>query len=190
MKPDTKKALLDSAERVARARGYDGFSYADLADDVGIRKASIHYHFPSKADLSLSLMQRYAADLAEARTEIEAGSARGGARLNGFLDLYRDALGEGTMLCLCVSFSLSRANLSDAVLAELAGFRAVSIDWLTDTFARGQADGTIAKTGADAATEAAAALALIEGAQIAARAEMDLAIYDRATALLRARLSQ
>ena len=55
---DTRTALLESAERTARQRGYDGFSYADLADDVGIRKASIHHHFPTKATLALALIER------------------------------------------------------------------------------------------------------------------------------------
>jgi len=56
---DIKTALLDSAERAARRRGFDGFSYADLAKDMGIRKASIHHHFPTKAALSVALMKRY-----------------------------------------------------------------------------------------------------------------------------------
>lgn len=55
---DTRTALLQSAERAARQRGYDGFSYADLAGDVGLRKASIHHHFPTKATLALALIER------------------------------------------------------------------------------------------------------------------------------------
>ena len=58
---DTRTALLDAAENVVRMRGYDGFSYADLAGAVGIRKASIHHHFPAKQDLATAIVARYAA---------------------------------------------------------------------------------------------------------------------------------
>ena len=63
METDTKTALLNSAERAARSKGFDGFSYADLAKEVGIRKASIHYHFPTKDALTISLMVRYHSDM-------------------------------------------------------------------------------------------------------------------------------
>lgn len=59
MAMNTKTNLLNSAERVARTRGFDGFSYADLAADVGTIKASIHHHFASKAALAVTLMNRY-----------------------------------------------------------------------------------------------------------------------------------
>ena len=71
MAADTKTTLLNSAERAARARGFDGFSYADLAADVGISKASIHHHFASKATLAVALMQRYYIDLEKVCTEID-----------------------------------------------------------------------------------------------------------------------
>ena len=56
---NTRTSLLDSAEQAVRQRGYNGFSYADLAREIGIRKASIHHHFPTKADLGLALIERY-----------------------------------------------------------------------------------------------------------------------------------
>ncbi|MEO9863924.1 TetR/AcrR family transcriptional regulator, partial [Yoonia sp.] len=81
MPTDTKTALLDSAERAARTRGFDGFSYADLAQDVGIRKASIHHHFPTKAALSAALMERYYNDLKAVCEDIDMSQETGGARL-------------------------------------------------------------------------------------------------------------
>ena len=70
MPRETRNALLVAAEEAARARGIDGFSYADLAETVGIRKASIHYHFPTKDALADAVMRRYADTLAAARTKI------------------------------------------------------------------------------------------------------------------------
>ncbi|MCP5910237.1 TetR/AcrR family transcriptional regulator, partial [Klebsiella pneumoniae] len=47
------------AQSLVVAGGYNGFSYADIAVSIGIRKASIHHHFPTKADLVASLIDRY-----------------------------------------------------------------------------------------------------------------------------------
>ena len=97
---NTRTALLDSAERAARRRGYDGFSYADLATDIGIRKASIHHHFPKKADLALELIDRYATRFAGQLSEIATAEPNAAAKLRAYHGLYRDALGAATQLCL------------------------------------------------------------------------------------------
>lgn len=72
MNRDTRTALMDLAEHTVRSRGFDGFSYADLAEAIGIRKASIHYHFPTKAKLSEALIERYQTSLQQGLTEIDA----------------------------------------------------------------------------------------------------------------------
>lgn len=184
----TKTALLNSAEAAARRKGFDGFSYADLAADVGIRKASIHYHFPSKADLSLALITRYAEALRGHCAAIDAREATGAGRLSALVSEYTAALEGGQSLCLCVALSVSRNSLSDETLAQMAAFRQMMLGWLEAVFAAGQADGTIRGVN-DPAMEAAAVLPLLEGAQLTARAGRDVALFDAAVAVLRARLS-
>ncbi len=182
---DTKHHLLTHAEDLARSRGFDAFSFADLAKGADIRKASVHHHFPTKGDLALAVMDRYAdrtlAELAQ------FNRARAAVRLAAFLDLYRDALEGGRSLCLCVSFAASRASLPDDVKDRVAKFQADITSWLVQAFREAEADGTIAHT-ADPALEAHHAFALVEGAQLAARAAQSLETYDHATALLRRRL--
>jgi len=187
MAVDTKTALLDSAEMAARRQGFDGFSYADLAADVGIRKASIHYHFPTKAVLSVALMQRYAEAVRQECAEIDATEANAAARLIALIALYRAAMGEGTCLCLCVALSTSRDSLSSDVVAQIRGFRAMMTGWIADAFAVGKRDGSIPDAG-DPKAEGSAMLGLLEGAQLAARAEVNPARFDDAVALLSARL--
>lgn len=184
---NTKDALLDCAERAARARGYDGFSYADLASEIGIRKASIHHHFPTKADLALDLMRRYRERFFQTLEEIARVTPRGADRIRGFLDVYRQALDGGASACLCVMFSAGREALSDPVLADLNRFHTDALAWLSAAFARARADGSIEGL-ADPAAEAAACLALVEGAQLMARAATDVGLFDAATARLAARL--
>jgi len=183
---DTRDALLDSAEQLVRSRGFDAFSYADLSAAVGIRKASIHHHFPTKADLALALIVRYRAQFGDTLGAISRKSATGGARLRGYLDAYRAALQGGRAVCLCVAFSAGRESFSDPVLAELDGFHRDGAVWLRETFAKGREDGSIKAVGEPSA-EADATLALVEGAQLVARAAGDIERYDAATGLLRQR---
>jgi len=174
---DTKTALLNSAENSARAFGYDGFSYADLAADVGIRKASIHHHFPTKAALAVSLMKRYNEVLANKLAQIIEENDTAAGRLQGLFKHYRNALKGGDSLCLCVAFSISRDQLEQGVIAELSEFRKVSVEWLTTVFELGQADRSILNV-VNAESEARSYLAVLEGAQLAARAEKDVDIFD------------
>ena len=185
---DTRNALLDSAERAARQRGFDAFSYADLAKEVGIRKASIHYHFPMKADLAFGLIERYALRLSETLAHIASSQDSAAAQLSAYHDVYRDALSGGDQLCLCVALSAGRDSLSEPVLAELNQFHEDSIAWLERVFEAGRADGSVAHVG-DPASEAAATLALMEGAQLVARAAKDITLFDQATASFSARLT-
>lgn len=178
---DTRTALLDAAEHAARAQGFDGFSYADLAVAVGIRKASIHYHFPTKADLALALIERYAVGFFEALDQIVTDHPSGGARLRSYIALCRAALSGGEELCLCIVFSAGRDSLSAEVLTKVDAFHVTVGLWLAETFALGRQDQTIASVG-DYHQEAQACLAQMGGAQLIARAAKDVSRFDAAVA--------
>lgn len=188
MSTDTKTTLLNSAERAARNLGFNGFSYADLAEDVGIRKASIHHHFPSKAKLSVELMRRYHTTHEAACEDISESISLGGARMLALINLYRQGLNGGKSLCLCVSFSTTRENLPPEVIQQISAFRTMILDWLEMTFKAGQADGSISGVSSPK-TEAAAALALLEGGQLAARAEENPDLFDNSIQLLIQRIT-
>ena len=177
---------MDFAERAVRSRGLDGFSYADMAEAIGIRKASIHHHFPTKANLSEALIERYQANLQYRLAEIEEAHATAGARLKALVALYRAALDDGHTVCLCVAFSTCRESLSEVVVTRVSAVRAMILQWIIGTFELGQRDGTVSAI-LDPAYEAPATLAMLEGAHLAARNEVDLAAFDAATRLLKAR---
>lgn len=179
MATDTRRALLASAERAARRAGYDGFSYGDLAQDVGIRKASIHYHFPTKAALTADLVAQYSARIQQRLAGIDAAQTTGAARLAALVALYRAALDQGHSLCLCVALSISADTLPDTVRHEIQSFRAYVTAWIARGFALGVVDGSLDLLD-DPGTEAAALLAQLEGAQLAARAARSPAPFDAA----------
>ena len=184
---NTKTQLLDSAERVARMRGYDGFSYADLASDVGIRKASVHHHFPTKADLALALIRRYRQRIADNLERMASQHSTASKRLMAFIEMYRAAMGDGEALCLCVSLSIGQRSLTGPVLEEMELFHRDGLTWLTEQFALGLEDGTVSDV-IDPADEAAACQATMEGAQLLARAAGSLAPFDRSVRALESRL--
>lgn len=182
----TKTALLHAAEQALRSHGQNGFSYQDLSKAVGIRTASIHYHFPTKAGLIVALIQRYAADVLDVLEDLSASGVTAGRQLQEFVGIYRAALNDGQCLCLCVALLMAPDDVSSEGLAEIHGFRAKELSWLKRLFTQAQADGTIQNT-QDPSAEAAACLALVEGAQIAARANHSMTEFDTAVELLLSR---
>ncbi|MEL7125388.1 MAG: TetR/AcrR family transcriptional regulator [Pseudomonadota bacterium] len=183
---NTKAQLLDRAENLARQRGFDGFSFADLEAAVGIRKASIHYHYPTKGDLSFALMTRYADVFAGRLHAISQDHATAGARLLAYIDLYRQALDGGRSLCLCVALSVTQNALPAASQAVLDHFHDTVTAWLEHVFRLAQTDATIMAV-TNPRAEAAAALAQVEGAQIMGRAARNPARFEAAISTLRAR---
>ncbi|WP_299047266.1 TetR/AcrR family transcriptional regulator [uncultured Tateyamaria sp.] len=184
---DTQTRLLDHAETLARTRGFDGFSFADLALSTEIRKASVHYHFPAKADLSLALIARYRGVFLEKLHGISQAEPTAGARVLAFLDLYRAASDGGRSLCLCVALSVTQRALPDAARAELAAFHRDVTAWLEPVFRLAQADGSLRHV-TDPRAEASAAMAQVEGAQIMARAARDATRFEAAIQSLVARV--
>jgi TetR/AcrR family transcriptional regulator, transcriptional repressor for nem operon len=186
---DTRTALLNSAETACRQRGFDGFSYSDMARDVGIAKPSIHHHFPVKADLALALLERYSDSFISALEDISTSNQSAGAMLADYVQLYKNALKGGTCVCLCVAFSAGRASLSDDVIMKLNHFHELSINWLETLFRKASHDHSIGQI-ADHKSEAAATLALMEGAQLVARAAFDAVRFDQAVSILLSRISR
>ncbi len=72
--PATSQRILDIAERLVQTRGYNGFSYADIAQALHVTKASLHYHYPAKADLGKELIERYERNFLNALAHIDAES--------------------------------------------------------------------------------------------------------------------
>src|SRR3954471_20988039 len=98
--PATSQRILDIAERLVQTRGFNGFSYADIAEALRVTKASLHYHFPSKADLGRRLIERYEATFLAALRTSKAGSAEPRAQLKRYAQIYADVLRDDRM-CLC-----------------------------------------------------------------------------------------
>src|SRR3954447_7598070 len=88
----TTSRILDVAERMLQVRGYNGFSYGDVAGELGITRAALHYHFKGKAELGQALIDRYAVRFADALDHLDATAPDAAAKLRGYVDLYAGVL--------------------------------------------------------------------------------------------------
>src|SRR5215212_8620379 len=96
----TTSRILDVAERLLQVRGYNGFSYGDVATELGITRAALHYHFRGKAELGQALIERYAARFAAALDHLDATAPDAADKLRGYVGLYTDVL-RADRMCLC-----------------------------------------------------------------------------------------
>jgi TetR/AcrR family transcriptional regulator, transcriptional repressor for nem operon len=185
---DTKEQILNSARKLLQQRGFNGFSYADIANEVGVRKASLHHHFASKADLGVALIEGYTAAFDESLAEIAARKSSPKSRLTAYVALYRDTL-EQDRLCLCGMLASDASTLDPAMLAPLRRFFERNTEWLSAQMNLGKANGALEFSGA-AIDQARIFLATLQGALLIARGASDVQIFDRSTSALMQQLSR
>jgi TetR/AcrR family transcriptional repressor of nem operon len=175
---DTAARVLDVAERLVQVRGFNGFSYADVAGELKISKASLHYHFPGKAELGQALIERYASRFAEALEAIDRDGGDPPAKLDAYARIYAEVLGKQRM-CLCGMLAAEYDTLPKPMRSAVVGFFDENEAWLTSVLEQGEADGTLQLTGS--ATEAAQSIVSgLEGALLVARPYRDVARFQAA----------
>ena len=185
---EMREQILASAQRLVQQRGFNGFSYADIADEVGIRKASLHHYFPSKTDLGMALIDSYTKQLDNELHRISGTYARSDAQLAAYIAIYRGAL-EADHMCLGGMFASEALTLDPAVLPSLKRFFNRNTEWLTEILAAGNSQQRFALTGT-AADHARMLLSALQGALLIARATGDREAFDQTTSLLVSGLSR
>jgi TetR/AcrR family transcriptional repressor of nem operon len=170
--PPTAERILDVAQRLAQSRGYNAFSYADLAEALGIRKASIHYHFPSKADLAHALVTRYRKEAAARLAQIDTETTDPVLKLRRYVALDQEMMADGNRVCLCGMFASDVLSLPDPVRAEVNDFFRDNERWLADVLREGQRQGSV-RIAASADEEAQLFVAGLQGAMLIARSRHD-----------------
>ena len=173
MNADSRERILAAARRVAQAHGYSGLVFRDLAEDVGIKAASIYHHFPSKADLAAAVARRYWEDSAAALEALSAKSSGPLESLRRYPDTFRKALENDNRICLCSFMAAEYADLPEPVKKEVQIFADVNVAWLSKML-------SAAKVVSSKKSEqrARAIFAAVAGAQLMARSRSDIALYD------------
>jgi TetR/AcrR family transcriptional repressor of nem operon len=185
--PATPARILDVAEGLLQTRGYNGFSYADVAGELGITRAALHYHFPGKAELGQALITRYAERFATALADLDAAATSAPTTLAGYVDLYAQVLSRRRM-CLCGMLAAEYLTLPPAMQSGVTTFFDESSAWLQAVLQRGREEGTLAFAGA-APDTAAMVMGGLEGALLITRMSGDVEGFRAAARRLLAGLS-
>jgi TetR/AcrR family transcriptional regulator, transcriptional repressor for nem operon len=182
----TAGRILDVAERLVQVRGFNGFSYADIAAELHITKAALHYHFAGKADLGAALIARYADRFTRALGQVDArADARGdgaSAKLAGYADLYLQVL-RARKMCLCGMLAAEYQTLPPPMQDAVIGFFDHNETWLEGVLEQGRQDGSLQFAGS-ARDTARMIVGGLEGAMLVARPYGDIARFQAAAANL------
>jgi TetR/AcrR family transcriptional repressor of nem operon len=164
-------AILDVSEQLAQTRGYNGFSYADVAAQLGVTKASLHYHFPSKAHLGAALIERYQRTFGAALDAIDGEAEDPADKLRRYVDLY-DSVLRNDRMCLCGMLAAEYATLPAPMQERLTSFFDANERWLTAVLQSGVQRRTFVFTEPPNA-RARVLLGALEGAMLVARSYGD-----------------
>jgi TetR/AcrR family transcriptional regulator, transcriptional repressor for nem operon len=181
------KAILDVAEELAQTRGYNGFSYADIAAKLGVTTPSLHYHFPSKADLGCALIDRYQEMFGTALAVIDQQGGTPGDRLREYAALY-DSVMMNDRMCLCGMLAAEYATLPVAMQKGLKLFFDANERWLTVVLESGRRTGEL-QFAESSNARARVLLGAFEGAMLVARSYNDPVRFQAASKYLLADLT-
>jgi TetR/AcrR family transcriptional regulator, transcriptional repressor for nem operon len=168
---DTASGILDVAERLAQTRGFNAFSYADVAAELGITKPALHYHFAGKAELGEALIDRYTARFFNALDTVDTKKSNAASKLKAYADLYSQVLSQDRM-CLCGMLAADYQTLSKPMRQAIIEFFDHNETWLTSVIDQGRADGTLHVEGASREI-AQMIIGTLEGAMLVARTYRD-----------------
>ena len=185
----TSDDILACARSLIVAGGYNGFSYADIADVVGIRKASIHHHFPTKVDLVRTLVARYRADAEAGMANLERQTPDALEKLRFYVRYWEACITDASApFCICALLASQLPVLPEEVGLEVrAHFRSLS-QWLASMLEGGAREGQLHLANTPRA-EAEAFMATVHGAMLSARAYGDPKIFGFVTDPLLKRLT-
>lgn len=156
--------IVDVAEALIQHQGFNGFSYEDIAQTVGIRKPSVHHHFATKADLATVVTQRYVQRFISALENLERSIAEPRKRLLAYAQLFQETYNNNRHLCLCGMLGAESETLPVSVREQLKQFFEANLNWLKATLVQARPE-----RAASAQALAMLLLSALEGAMIVGR---------------------
>jgi TetR/AcrR family transcriptional repressor of nem operon len=162
-----REQLLQHAQSLLMTRGYNGFSYRDLAELVGVKTSSIHYYFPTKEDLVLEAVSVYSGEVMAALRDIDP-ALPAEEKLERYAKQFGRVLGDGDQICLCGMLAADIESLPDNVRQAVQAFFNANEAWLAKVLAEGGASGTLRVNGKPESA-ARALYAAFQGSVLASR---------------------
>jgi len=178
----TADRILDVAERLVQTRGFHGFSYGDVASELGITRAALHYHYRGKDELGAALIERYHSRFRARLDEIASESASALERLRDYAGIYRSVFADGRM-CLCGMLAAEFDTLDEPLGRALLSFFDTNYGWLASVLDEGREAGDLQLT-ADSRATAELMVSTLEGAMLLNRPSSNLGRFDDVIARL------
>ena len=166
---NSKRTILNMAEALLQDKGFNGFSYAHIAAELGVKNAAIHYHFPSKEDLARAVIQRY-----RDRFQLWINNARVKnlspvEKLDWFISIYNNTRVDKGKVCLVGSMEVEFNTIPESLQAEVEALHKELLKWLEANLREGREAGVFQFNG-EPANKAALILSSVQGALQMARA--------------------
>jgi len=168
---DTAERALDVAERLVQVRGFNGVSYADVAAELGVTRAALHYHFATKGELGEALIDRYSTRFAAALADIDDRLTDAPSKLAAYSGIYLDVVRDQRM-CLCGMLAAEYQTLPGPMQQAIIGFFDINETWLERVLDDGRQAGTLRHRGS-ARNAAQVVIGTLEGAMLVARLHDD-----------------
>lgn len=131
----TREVIVDKADQYIRNKGYNAFSFKDISNDIGIKTASIHYHFPTKSDLGVATIKEHIARCEALQERVANESPL--VKLEAFLDVQAQIKKENKV-CIVGSLATDLNTLDDSIKAELEKFAQLVLTWVTEILIEGK----------------------------------------------------
>jgi TetR/AcrR family transcriptional repressor of nem operon len=137
-----REQVLEHAQKLIKQRGYNGFSYRDLAELVGVKTSSIHYYFPGKEDLALEAVNTYSSAVLAEMYAIDS-SLSADKQLERYVRLFGKLQGEGESICLCGMLAAEARALPEPVMVAVRAFFSANENWLAKVLSQGTQEGSL-----------------------------------------------
>ncbi|MEW5941526.1 MAG: TetR/AcrR family transcriptional regulator [Chloroflexota bacterium] len=166
---NSKRTILNLAESLLQEKGFNGFSYAHISSELGVKNAAIHYHFPTKEELGVAVIQRYRERFKLWINNSRVTNLSHAEKLEWFLGIYTDMRADKGKVCLVGSMEAEYNSIPPVVQKEVEALHKELLAWLQTTLAEGREAGAFQFNG-EPANKAALILSSLQGALQMARA--------------------
>ncbi|HSM70926.1 MAG TPA: TetR/AcrR family transcriptional regulator [Anaerolineales bacterium] len=166
---NSKRTILNLAESMLQDRGYNGFSYAHISSELGVKNAAIHYHFPTKEDLSVAVIKRYRERFRLWTNNSRVKDLSHAEKLDWFFSIYTDMRAEKGQVCLVGSMEAAFNSIPAGLRGEVQAMHEDLLAWLQVTLEEGREAGVFQFNG-EPANKAGVILSTLQGALQMARA--------------------
>ena len=176
----TREEILDVAEAMIRDAGFNAFSTRDVATAVGIKSASVHYHFPTKADIGAAVTERYTDRFLKQLGDPGRFKGDPGEAVALYVNAFRETLIRDDKLCLCAVLGAEIGGLPPEVGTPTRTFFDRNLAWLKKALR-----GSSKMSASEANAFAVHILASLEGGMILSKALDKEKIFENVAAMLK-----